>query len=70
MNTNTLIDVVAMLDTRIELLEKVGTLYLNKKIWRKHEEHKARANELRMFSNQLQKAIEADVAAMESNTGE
>lgn len=65
MNTSTLIDVVAMLDTRIANLEKIGNLYLNKKIYVKHEEYKARAHELQMLSDQLQIGIDADIASIE-----
>jgi hypothetical protein len=70
MNTETLMNVVAMIDLRIANLSKIGNLYLNKEVWDKYEEYKARANELQMLNDHLQSAIEADIAAMESNTGE
>jgi hypothetical protein len=70
MDTETLMNVVAMIDLRIANLSKIGNLYLNKEVWDKYEEYKARANELQMLNDHLQSAIEADIAAMESNTGE
>jgi hypothetical protein len=70
MDTETLMNVVAMIDLRIANLSKIGNLYLNKEVWDKYEEYKARANELQMLNDHLQSAIEADIVAMESNTGE
>jgi len=62
MNTGTLIEVVAMIDARIEKLREL----------RKSGQwvHDAVIYEFTMLKEHLQKGIEADIAAMESNTGE
>jgi hypothetical protein len=61
MKTSTLIDVVAMIDAKINMYQMADLCdpyYLGAD------------NALRSLRNELQSAIEADIAAMESNTGE
>ena len=62
MDTGTLIEVVAMIDARIEKLREL----------RKSGQwvHDAVIYEFTMLKEHLQNGIEADIAAMESNTGE
>jgi hypothetical protein len=61
MKTNTLIDVVAMIDARINMYQRADAYdpFYNGAIVA-----------LRSLGDELQMAIEADIAAMESNTGE
>jgi hypothetical protein len=63
MDKGTLIDVVAMIDARVASLNK----YIEK-----YNEDTAHAQvfELQRLSKHLQVAIDADIASMESNTGE
>ena len=75
MDANTLIDVVAMIDARIDQLNKdkkaidaSGYSVLSKRL--SLERLAGAMSELELLSNHLQVAIEADIAAMESNTGE
>lgn len=75
MNTGTLIDVVAMIDARIDKLNKdkkaidaSGYSVLSKRL--SLERLAGAMSELELLSNHLQKAIEAEVDAIESNTGE
>jgi hypothetical protein len=63
MDTNTLIDVVATIDARINVLKQVIEDY-------NPETAHAQVFELQALSTHFQKAIDANVAAMESNTGE
>lgn len=67
MDTKTLIDVVAMIDAKVFTL-----LIANLKETTPESLHdnRIRISELEALANHLQKAIDADVAAMESNTGE
>jgi hypothetical protein len=61
MNANTLIDVVAIIDTRIKMYQMADSndpFYLGA------------IAALKSLGNELQMSIEADIAAMESNTGE
>jgi hypothetical protein len=59
MNTETLINVVAMIDARIARLKDIPS-----------PTDMVRISELEALADHLQKAIESDIAAMESNTGE
>jgi hypothetical protein len=59
MDTETLIKVVAMIDARIARLLDIPS-----------PNDMVRISELEALSEHIQKAIDADVAAMESNTGE
>jgi hypothetical protein len=59
MDKETLIKVVAMLDARIARLKEIPS-----------PSDMVRISELQALSDHLQKAIDADVAAMESTTGE
>jgi hypothetical protein len=61
MNTSTLINVVAIIDARINMYQKADAYdpFYNGAIVA-----------LKSLGEELQYAIEADVAAMESNTGE
>jgi hypothetical protein len=72
MDTGTLIKVVAMISARIEVLENATDEYhINN--WVKDEEYYillAQSNILGNLKWELQGAIDADVAAMESATGE
>jgi hypothetical protein len=75
MKTGTLIDVVAMVDARIDQLNKdkkaidaSGYSVLSKKL--SLERLAGAISELELLSNHLQIKIDADIAAMESNTGE
>jgi hypothetical protein len=77
MDKGILIDVVAMIDARIEQLNKdkkaidifaSGYSVLSKKL--SLERLTGAMSELKLLSNHLQIKIDADVAAMESNTGE
>lgn len=72
MDTGTLIKVVAMISARIEVLENATDEYhINN--WEKDEEYYillAQSNILGNLKWDLQGAIDADVAAMESATGE
>ena len=75
MDTKTLMDVVAMIDARIDRLNKdkkdidaSGYSVLSKRL--SLERLAGAMSELELLSDHLQKAIEADIAAMESNTGE
>ena len=61
MKTNTLIDVVAMIDARINMYQKADAY---------DPFYTGAVVALRSLSDELQMAIEADIAAMESNTGE
>jgi hypothetical protein len=61
MDTNTVINLVAMIDTRIKMYQMADSndpFYLGA------------IAALKSLSNELQMAIEADIAAMESITGE
>jgi hypothetical protein len=75
MNTETLIDIVAMIDARIDQLNKdkkaidaSGYSVLSKRL--SLERLAGAMSELELLSNHLQIKIDADVAAIESNTGE
>jgi hypothetical protein len=75
MDTETLIDVVAMIDARIDQLNKdkkaidaSGYSVLSKRL--SLERLAGATVALELLSKHLQSAIEADIAAMESNTGE
>lgn len=61
MSTGTLIDVVAMIDARINMYQRAD---INDPFY------KGAIASLSSLSEELQHAIDADVAAMESNTGE
>jgi hypothetical protein len=61
METNTLIDVVAIIDARINMYQKADA---------NDPFYQGAIVSLRSLGEELQYAIEADVAAMESNTGE
>lgn len=61
MTTGTLIDVVAMIDARINMYQRVDA---------NDPFYKGAIAALTSLSEELQGAIEADIAAMESNTGE
>jgi hypothetical protein len=65
MDTGTLIKVVAMLDARV--VEKVGIIWDD--VW-EDGYNQGYVDALREVSSHLQSAIDADVAAMESATGE
>ena len=72
MDTKTLIDVVAMIDARRAVLKSTIDKYpINR--WEEDEEYYillAQRNVLGNLKWDLQNAIDANVAAMESNTGE
>jgi hypothetical protein len=75
MDKGILIDVVAMIDARIDKLNKdkkaidaSGYSVLSKRL--SLERLAGAMSELELLSNHLQIKIDADVAAMESNTGE
>ena len=59
MDKETLIKVVAIIDARIARLKEIPS-----------PSDMVRISELQALSDHLQKAIDADVAAMESTTGE
>jgi len=61
MSTGTLIDVVAMIDARINMYQKADA---------NDPFYKGSIAALSSLSEELQMAIEADIATMESNTGE
>jgi len=61
MNTNTLIDVVAMIDARINIYQKADAY---------DPFYRGAVVTLSSLRDKLQMYIEADIAAMESNTGE
>lgn len=61
MDTNTLINLVAMIDTRISMYQKAD-LY--------DPFYQGAIASLKSLGEELQMSIEADIAAMESNTGE
>jgi hypothetical protein len=72
MDKETLIKVVAMINARMDVLENdMNKYHINK--WREDEEYYillAQQDALGNLKWTLQDAIDADVAAMESNTGE
>ena len=61
MKTSTLIDVVAMIDARINMYQKADAY---------DPFYNGAVVALKSLSDEIQLTIEADVAAMESNTGE
>lgn len=61
MKTNTLIDVVAMIDARINMYQRADA---------NEPFYKGAIVALQSLGDELQSAIDADIAAMESNTGE
>jgi hypothetical protein len=61
MNSNTLIDVVSLIDTRIKMYEMADS---------NEPFYQGAIASLTSLSNELQMHIEADIAAMESNVGE
>ena len=63
MKTNTLIDVVAMIDARINMYQKAA-------VYDYDPFYNGAMAALKSLGEELQSAIEANVAAMESNTGE
>lgn len=63
MDTETLIKVVAMIDARVDVLNK----YIEK--YNQDTAH-AQVFELQKLSRHLQVAIDADIAAVENQTGE
>jgi hypothetical protein len=72
MDKGTLIDVVAMIDARIAVHENDLNEYQIKK-WKEDEDYfilLTQRDTLAELKWCLQNAIDADVAAMESNTGE
>jgi len=67
MDKGTLIDVVAMIDARVDSLNK----YIENTNESTNQDcAHAQVFELQRLSKHLQVAIDADVAAIESNTGE
>lgn len=60
-NTSTLIDVVAMIDARINMYQKADAY---------DPFYQGAVAALTSLSLELQMSIEADIASMESNTGE
>ena len=61
MDTNTLINLVALIDARISMYQKAD---LNDPFYQ------GAITSLKSLGEELQMSIEADIAAMESNTGE
>lgn len=61
MKTSTLIDVVAMIDASIQMYQKADSY---------DPFYQGAIAALKSLNNELQFAIESDIAAMESNTGE
>jgi|LakMenEpi03Aug12_release.lakeMendotaPanAssembly.Ray.scaffolds.fasta_scaffold1570475_2 hypothetical protein len=72
MDTKTLMDVVAMIDARIAVFKSTIDKYpINR--WEEDEEYYILLAEINVLGDlkwDLQNAIDANVAAMESNTGE
>lgn len=61
MNANTLIDVVALIDARINMYQKADS---------NDPFYKGSISALKSLGEELQMSIESDIAAMESNVGE
>ena len=67
MDTETLIEVVAMIDARLDSLNK----YIENTNESTNQDYAhAQVFELQRLSKHLQVAIDADIASIESNTGE